>query len=131
MKKQNQTVQPRDPLFVSRCHPRDTVDYREIVEDSMPSRTIAVVGRCHTCYGIQRIVECAYNIDRIKLAQALHGNGNWLLDPKVVEGLRVKTDKPHGELANVSLPTTSRFNTPAPDRDFSEHQYDGSGGGPF
>ncbi len=85
-----------------------TVDYRTIIEDSNPSKTLAVVGRCHACQGIQKVVECAYNIDRIKLAQALHGNSNWFLNSEVVKGLRVKPDKLHGEIASPNIPTPGR-----------------------
>ncbi len=133
MKKQSKTEQPRDPLFVSKCHPETTVDWMEIVEDPEPSQIIAIVGRCHACAGVQRFYKCATNIDYKKLAVPLHGNTLWLLTNECVRHCRKDVSKEHGNINGTSIPQPVRAGKPMPqpDKDITESQdYDG-GGGPY
>lgn len=101
------------------------LDYVEIVEDVNPSRTIAIVGKCHACMGVLRFHKIAKNIDCFKLGRHLHGNSRWFLSEDTVAHLRVDQEKPHGDINGTPLPqrrrqTVGQVVPPVHDKSFTE-----------
>jgi len=92
---------PVDPDSIPKCHPRSKVYYDFIYVDTVPSKKIAIAGRCRACRSFIRFKKLGFNFDKMKLARALHANNKILFQPEEMSQFLIRKDALYGEILNT------------------------------